>query len=440
MALREERNSISRAIAGALEINPGPASARRIWDDVGLMNVSSSLASYPSFLRFWAGRVAGTMGNQMVMLAVGWQMYDLTHSAWNLGLVGLFQFVPALALALVSGHVADRHDRRHIVSMAMALQLLAALLLLLATHEHWISRDLILGVSLLLGVARSFQMTAQQALTPLLVPASILARAMAFSSSGMQAAIIGGPALGGVLYAAGASVVYVACALLFVLGAGLVWSARYDHKPAPRAPVTMDTLLAGVRFIRAKPVVLGAISLDLFAVLLGGATALLPIYARDILHVGPQGLGLLRGAPAMGALLMSLVLARWTIRTRAGAILFSCVAIFGLTTIVFGVSASFWLSMAMLFINGAADMVSVVVRQTLVQLDTPDEMRGRVSAVNSIFIGASNQLGEFESGATAALWGPVGAVVVGGAGTLVVVGLWMRWFPELLRRRSLTEA
>jgi len=410
-----------------------------MWDDAGLMTVSPSLAAHPSFLRFWAGRVAGTMGNQMVMVAVGWQMYDLTHSAWALGLVGLFQFVPALALALVSGHVADHYDRRHIVSMAMTLQLAAALVLLLSTHEGWISRELILGVSLLLGVARSFQMTAQQALTPLLVPASILSRAMAFGSSGNQAAIIGGPALGGFLYAAGASVVYIVCAVLFVVGASLVWSARYDHRPAPRSPVTMDTLLAGVRFIRAKPVVLGAISLDLFAVLLGGAVALLPIYARDILHVGPEGLGLLRGAPAAGALLMSLVLARWTIRSRAGTILFSCVAIFGLTTIVFGLSTSFWLSMAMLFVNGAVDMVSVVVRQTLVQLDTPDEMRGRVSAVNAIFIGASNQLGEFESGATAALFGPVGAVVAGGIGTLVVVGLWMRWFPELLRRRSLTE-
>jgi predicted MFS family arabinose efflux permease len=225
-----------------------------------------------------------------------------------------------------------------------------------------------------------------------------------------------------------------------VLAAALVWSARYDHKPGPRAPVTMDTLLAGVRFIRAKPVVLGAISLDLFAVLLGGATALLPIYARDILHVGPQGLGLLRGAPALGALLMSLVLARWTIRSRAGAILFSCVAVFGATTIVFGLSHGFWLSMAALFVNGAADMVSVVVRQTLVQLDTPDEMRGRVSAVNAIFIGASNQLGEFESGATAALFGPVGAVVLGGAGTLLVVALWARWFPELRHRRSLGGA
>ena len=409
-------------------------------DDVAPMTVPGSLTSHPSFLRFWAGRLAGTMANQMVQVAVGWQMYDLTHSAWNLGLVGLFQFVPALALALVSGHVADRHDRRHIVSMALVLQLVAALALWLATHESWISRDLILGVSLLLGVARSFQMTAQQALTPLLVPQALLARAMAFSSSGMQAAIIGGPALGGFLYGAGASVVYVVCAVLFVLAAGLVWSARYEHKPAPRAPVTLDTLLAGVRFIRAKPVVLGAISLDLFAVLLGGATALLPIFARDILHVGPEGLGLLRGAPAMGALLMSLVLARWTIRSRAGTILFACVAIFGLTTIVFGVSHWFWLSMVALFINGAVDMVSVVVRQTLVQLDTPDEMRGRVSAVNSIFIGASNQLGEFESGATAALFGPIGSVVAGGVGTLVVVGLWMRWFPELRHRKSLTEA
>ena len=409
-------------------------------DDVAPMTVPPSLASHPSFLRFWAGRVAGTMANQMVQVAVGWQMYDLTHSAWNLGLVGLFQFVPALALALVSGHVADRHDRRHIVALSLALQLAVALVLLLSTHEGWISRDLILGVSLLLGVARSFQMTAQQALTPLLVPAPILARAMAFSSSGNQAAIIGGPALGGFLYAAGASVVYVVCVGLFVLGAALVWSARYDHKPAPRAPVTLDTLLAGVRFIRAKAVVLGAISLDLFAVLLGGATALLPIFARDILHVGPEGLGLLRGAPAMGALLMSLVLAHWTIRSRAGAILFSCVAVFGLTTIAFGLSPWFWLSMGVLFVNGAVDMVSVVVRQTLVQLDTPDEMRGRVSAVNSIFIGASNQLGEFESGATAALFGPVGAVVVGGVGTLVVVGLWMRWFPELRHRKSLIEA
>jgi len=404
------------------------------------MTVSNSLASHPSFLRFWAGRLCATLANQMLMVGVGWQMYDLTHSAWSLGLVGLFQFVPALALALVAGHVADRHDRRHVLSAALVLQLLAALALALATYEHWVTSTLILAVSLLLGVARAFQMTAQQALVPLLVPVALLARAMAFSSSGMQAAIIGGPALGGFLYAAGAGVVYAVCAVLFVFGAALVWSARYEHKPVPREPVTMDTLLAGVRFIRARPVVLGAISLDLFAVLLGGATALLPIYAADILHVGPEGLGLLRGAPAVGALAMSLVLARWSIERNAGKILFGAVAVFGLTTIVFGVSHLFWLSMVALCINGAADMISVVVRQTLVQLDTPDAMRGRVSAVNSIFIGASNQLGEFESGATAALLGPVGAVVLGGAGTLLVVVLWMRWFPPLRERERLSGA
>jgi MFS family permease len=418
-----------------------PTSRRRpLCDDAGFMSADTSLLAHPSFLRFWAGRLAGTLANQMLMVAVGWQMYDLTGRAWDLGLVGLFQFVPALALALVSGHIADRHDRRHIVSLALLLQMVAALTLLVATHRHENSRSLILAVSLLLGVARSFQMTAQQALTPLLVPAALLARAMAFSSSGMQAAIIGGPALGGAFYAAGAPVVYAACVALFVLGAALVWSVRYDHRPAPPVPVTMDTLLAGVRFIRDRPVILGAISLDLFAVLFGGATALLPIFARDLLHTGPAGLGLLRGAPAIGAFATSLALARWGIERNVGKVLFGAVALFGVATLVFGLSRDFALSMAALVVTGAADMVSVVVRQTLVQLDTPDEMRGRVSAVNAIFIGASNQLGEFESGATAALLGPVGSVVLGGAGTLLVVALWMRWFPQLRERQRLLAA
>lgn len=398
-----------------------------------------TLFSHPAFLRFWCARIIATMANQMLMVALGWQMYDLTHSAWSLGLVGLFQFVPALALALVSGHVADRYDRRHILAMAFLTQMATAVVLLLATRGHWVGRELILALSLLLGGARSFQTTAQQALAPLLIPGAILARALAFSSAGMQAAIIGGPALGGFLYAAGAEVVYLVCSLLFVAGIGLVWSVRYEHTPAPREPVTMDTLLAGIRFIRARPVVLGAISLDLFAVLFGGATALLPIYARDILHVGPEGLGLLRGAPALGAFAMSIVLARWGIERRVGRVLFGAVALFGVSTMVFGLSTVFWLSMAALLVSGACDMVSVVVRQTLVQLDTPDTMRGRVSAVNAIFIGASNQLGEFESGATAALLGPVGSVLLGGVGTLVVVGLWMRWFPPLRDRESLSQ-
>lgn len=403
-------------------------------------NPEFRLLAHPSFMRFWGARLAGTTASQMLMVAVGWQMYDLTGSAWDLGLVGLYQFLPSLALTLVAGHVADRHDRRRVIAIALVVQTLAALVLVLASVEGWTSRGLILGLSFVLGVAKSFQMTSQQALAPLLVPAVLLPRALAFNSSAMQVSIIGGPALGGLLYAAGASVVYGLCALLFVVGAVLVATVRHAHAPAPKEPVTLDTLLAGVRFIRARREVLGAISLDLFAVLLGGATALLPIFARDILHVGPWGLGLLRGAPAVGALVMSVLLARWAIERHVGRVLFGSVAVYGLATLVFGVSRDFGLSLGALFVAGAADMVSVVVRQTLVQLETPDAMRGRVSAVNSVFIGASNQLGEFESGATAALLGPVGSVVLGGCGTLVVVALWMRWFPELKERQQLAPA
>jgi MFS family permease len=398
------------------------------------------LRAHPAFMRFWGARLAGTTASQMLMVAVGWQMYELTGSAWDLGLVGLYQFLPSLALTLVAGHVADRYDRRRVIALALALQTVAALVLVLASVEGWASRGLILGLSFGLGVAKSFQMTSQQALAPLLVPPALLPRALAFNSSAMQMAIIGGPALGGLLYAAGASVVYGVCAALFVLGMLLMAAVRLDHAPAPKAPVTLDTLLAGVRFIRARREVLGAISLDLFAVLLGGATALLPIFARDILHVGPWGLGLLRGAPAVGALVMSALLARWTIERHVGRVLFGSVAVYGLATLVFGLSRDFGLSLAALFVSGAADMVSVVVRQSLVQLETPDAMRGRVSAVNSVFIGASNQLGEFESGATAALLGPVGSVLLGGCGTLLVVALWMRWFPELKQRQRLAPA
>jgi MFS family permease len=400
---------------------------------------ADSLRAYPSFLRFWGARLAGTTANQMLMVALGWQMYGLTGSAWDLGLVGLYQFLPGLALTLVAGHVADRHDRRGVVAAALSLQLLAAIVLVAATHGGWASRGLILALSFAFGVAKAFQMTAQQALAPLLVPARILPRALAFNSSAMQVAIIGGPALGGFLYAAGAALVYAVCAVLFVIGIGLVLSVKHDHKPVAHEPATWGTVFAGVRFIWQRPAVLGAISLDLFAVLLGGATALLPIFARDILHVGPWGLGLLRAAPAMGALGMSVALARWGVDRRVGRVLFSAVAVYGVATLVFGVSKDFRLSLAALLVAGAADMISVVVRQSLVQLDTPDAMRGRVSAVNSVFIGASNQLGEFESGATAALLGPVGSVLLGGAGTLLVVALWMRWFPQLAQRDRLSE-
>jgi MFS family permease len=282
-------------------------------------------------------------------------------------------------------------------------------------------------------------MPAQQALLPLLVTERLFPRAMAFSAGGLQVSVMGGPALGGFLFAAGAPVVYGVCLGLMLLACGLMLRVKIAPVAPSHEPVTLETVLAGVVFVWRSKLLLGAISLDLFAVLLGGATALLPIYAKDILMVGPWGLGLLRAAPALGALVTSVVMSRWPLQEKVGRKLLASVAVFGVAIMVFAVSTSFWLSMAALALSGAADMVSVVIRQTLVQLETPDEMRGRVSAVNTIFIGASNQLGEFESGATAALMGPVAAALVGGLGTLAVALLWGRWFPSLARRNRLTR-
>ena len=387
-----------------------------------------------AFLRLWCARLAGTSGNQMLMVAVGWQMYELTGSAWDLGLVGLYQFAPALLLTLAAGHVADRVHRGRIIAACMVAQTLTALVLCAANWGHWETRQLLLMVSIALGTVRAFQMPAQQALMPSLVPPHLLPRAMAFSASGMQAAIIGGPALGGVIFVAGAGAVYATCALLFALSCALLLGVHYLHKPPPREPASLRTVLAGVAFIWQRKALLGAVSLDLFAVLLGGDSALLPMFARDILQVGPWGLGLLRAAPAVGALAMSVVLTRWPLERHVGRTLLQAVALFGVCMVVFGASTNFWLSLVALGISGGADMVSVVIRQTLVQLETPDEMRGRVSAVNSVFIGASNQLGEFESGATAAWLGPLGSVVAGGIGTVMVAVLWLRLFPGLAKR------
>ncbi|MDO8717838.1 MAG: MFS transporter [Polaromonas sp.] len=399
----------------------------------------TELTHQRAFMRMWFARLFGTTGNQMLMVAVGWQMYELTGSAWDLGLVGLYQFAPALLLTLVAGHVADRLHRGRIVAVCMVAQAGVALILVAATQgwgapSGWASRELLLGVSVMLGVARAFQMPAQQALTPMLVSPVMLPRAMAFSSAGMQAAVISGPALGGVIFVAGATAVYAVSAFLFATGCGLIWVLRYDHVPPPREPVSMRTLLAGAEFVWHRKALLGAVSLDLFAVLLGGATALLPMFAKDILHVGPWGLGLLRAAPAAGALLMSVMLTRWSLDRRVGRIMLLAVAVYGVCMLVFGLSTHFVLSLVALAVSGGADMVSVVVRQTLVQIETPNDMRGRVSAVNSVFIGASNQLGEFESGATAALLGPVGSVVAGGIGTLLVAVLWLKGFPALANR------
>ncbi|WP_444814690.1 MFS transporter [Variovorax flavidus] len=390
-------------------------------------------------MQLWVARLFGTAASQMLLVAIGWHMYDLTHSAWDLGLVGLYQFVPALLLALLAGHVVDRHHRGRIVAACFAVQGAVAMALLLAVHVAHDSRGLLLGLSLVLGAVRAFQMPAQQALTPLLVPPMLLPRAMAFSSAGMQGAIIGGPALGGLLFVAGMGVVYGAAFVFFVAAAVLVMRLHYVFTPAAREPVTLKTVLAGVDFIWKRKPVLGAVSLDLFAVLLGGAVALLPIYAKDILHTGPWGLGLLRGAPAIGALVMSIMLTRRPIERHVGRALLIAVAMFGVCMIVFGISRSFIVSLIALAVSGGADMVNVVIRQTLVQLETPDAMRGRVSAVNSIFIGASNQLGEFESGATAALLGPVGSVVAGGVGTVLVAAAWFRLFPSLAQRDRLVK-
>ena len=393
----------------------------------------SRLLRIRPFMRFWLARLGGVAANQMLMVAVAWHLYDITGSAWDLGLVGLYQFLPAVLMTLPAGHVADRLHRGRIFAACVAAQALMALLLVAATQGGYATRGLIFGVSVVLGVARAFQMPAQQALTPLLVPPTLLARAVAVSASGVQAAVIGGPALGGLLYVTGASTVYLSCATLLALSCALALAVRHPHQAATEG-ATWRTVLAGVGFVWRHKLLLGATSLDLFAVLLGGATALLPIYARDILHTGPQGLGLLRAAPAVGALAMSLVLARWPLQRRVGGKLLGAVAVFGVATVVFGLSEHFGLSLLALAVTGAADNVSVVTRQTLVQLETPDAMRGRVAAVNSIFIGASNQLGEFESGATAALFGPVGSVVMGGAGTVLVAALWLRLFPALARR------
>ncbi|WP_240650758.1 MFS transporter [Variovorax guangxiensis] len=400
----------------------------------------SDLTRERPFMQMWTARLFGTAASQMLLVAIGWHMYELTGSAWDLGLVGLYQFVPALLLALLAGHIVDRHHRGRIVAACFAVQGLVALVLLLAVLEKHDTRGLLLGLSLVLGAVRAFQMPAQQALTPLLVPPTMLSRAMAFSSAGMQGAIIGGPALGGLLFVAGMAVVYGASVAFFGVACALVLRLRYAYTPAAREPVTLSTVFAGVDFIWKRKPVLGAVSLDLFAVLLGGAVALLPIYAKDILHTGPWGLGLLRSAPAVGALVMSIALTRRPVERHIGRTLLLAIGLFGLCMVVFGISKSFVVSLIALAVSGGADMVNVVIRQTLVQLETPDAMRGRVSAVNSIFIGASNQLGEFESGATAALLGPVGSVVVGGVGTMLVALTWFKLFPSLAQRDRLVVA
>jgi MFS family permease len=408
---------------------------RRSQNEPSLFSTFSadSLLRNRSYACYWMGRVAGVMAYQMLAVGVGWQVYSLSNSALDLGLIGLSQFLPSIVLVLITGHVADRYNRKHIARMGQAMQMLAATFLAWGSIQGWITETAIFIAVLVVGAARAFENAAMQALLAAVVPRDKLATAVAANASANQTAVIAGPALGGGIYVAGAATVYLVCAALFLTAVTLMTLIHLRHAPAQREPTTLKTLFAGIAFIRSQPVMLGAISLDMVAVFLGGATALLPIYARDILHTGPWGLGVLRSATAVGALGMALWLARHPLRDRVGPVMFTCVALFGAGTIVFGLSHTFALSVVALVFMGAVDMVSVVIRLSLVQLATPDGMRGRVGAVNSMFIGASNQLGEFESGVTAAWFGPVPAVVIGGIGTIAVAALWMRLFPQLAR-------
>ena len=369
----------------------------------------------------------------MLGVAVGWQLYDLTGSVLDLGLVGLVQFVPIVLLTLVVGQVADRADRSLIVVVCELVKTAAAGALALGTIGGWQSRTSIFALVALLGAAQAFENPAMTALVPEVVDRPRIAPAMAWVISAGQTAQIVGPALGGVLYAAGPGAAYVTAGAMALLAGVLAAAVRVVRTVRPREPVTLESVFSGVVFIQSRRVLLGTMSLDLFAVLLGGATALLPVYARDILGVGPVGLGLLRSAPALGALVISVFLARYPLERRIGPTLFRSVIVFGVATVVFGVSTSVVLSLVALTILGAADVVSMVIRMSLAQIRTPDAMRGRVSAVHSLFTGTSNQLGAFESGVVAALVGTVPSVVIGGLGTILVAALWMALFPELRR-------
>ena len=396
-----------------------------------------SVLHHRPFVLFWFARVAATVGYQMLIVAVGWQLYDLTSDPFDLGLIGLIQFIPAILLVLVVGQAADRYDRRLILVGCQAIEAVAVTTLLAAVLAASITRELILGVAFIMGVARAFEVTVMQIIVPGLVPLPLVPRAVAGSASANQTATIAGPALGGFFYAAGPAIVHGSCLALFVVAGVLLVLIRIERAAPAREPFSLKVFFAGFSYIRTHAVILGVISLDLFAVLLGGVTALLPVFARDIYAAGPWALGLLRAAPAVGALGMALLLTRWSFEHGTGKIMFAAVATYGLATIVFALSGSFAIALAALIVLGASDMVSVVLRMTLVQLATPDAVRGRVTAVNGLFIGASNQLGEFRAGVMASRFGAVPAVLIGGVGTLLIVLLWMRLFPELARVEKL---
>jgi MFS family permease len=409
--------------------------------DASPSTANSNALAHRDFRRFLVAAFLAILATQIQSVAVGWQIYSIARTPLALGYAGLFQFLPMMACTIPAGHLADRFNRRTILVVSNLCSGIASggflILALSGTATIWP----FYAVLALFGAARAFAGPASQSFVPLLVPQDQFPQAVAWASSTSQVAVIAGPAIGGAIYILGPAVDYGVCMTLFVTIALVMMgirsrSARYEAQPDT---TVFERITAGIAYVCRKPLILGALSLDLFAVLLGGATALLPVYARDILHVGPLGLGVLRSAPALGAAMLGIALGQRALSRRAGRAMFACVAIFGIATIVFGVSQNILLSLAALFVLGASDMVSVYVRTTLTQLATPDAMRGRVSAVNRLFVGASNELGEFESGVTATWFGTVPAVVIGGVGTLVIVAVWYRLFPSLREVDRLSE-
>jgi MFS family permease len=392
------------------------------------------------FALYLCARIFSTLAVQMQSVAVGWQVYAITGEVLDLGLIGLAQFAPFVILVLPAGQVADRFERRRIISGCFLLQLTCALFLLGFSLSQQTATWPVFASLVLFGAARAFMMPASQAIVMNLVPAESFKSAVALSASTFHMAVVLGPTLGGLLYLMGPQAVYAVVACMFAVAIVLMLFVRTTQQPGQQQPASWSSVLDGLRFVGSRPIVLGAISLDLFAVLFGGAVALLPAYARDVLHTDSTGLGLLRTAPGVGAAVTSLVLAFRPLTGRVGPWMFGGVAVFGLGTIALGLTDQLLVALVALALTGAGDMVSVYVRHVLVQFETPDSIRGRVSAVNAVFIGASNELGEFESGLVAAWLGLLPAIVAGGLATLLVTVLWMRWFPVLSRMDRFPQA
>ncbi len=401
--------------------------------------VAATVFGHRAFAFYWIGRIVSILSFQMLMVAIGWQLYAITNSALDLGFLGLAQFVPMLLLTLIVGHVADRHDYRHILLACQIGEAIAAGFLAVGSAMGWLSPWSIYAVVVLVGAARAFEIPTMVAIIPALVPRPLVPAATAWFTSANQAGQIIGPVLGGSIYAFGPAAVYGAAIALWAVGVCFIGMIRMERPPRSAEPLTLRSALGGFQFVLRDPVIFGTIALDMCAVFLAGLGTLYPIFARDILQAGPEGLGLLRAAPAVGALVMSIVLARWPLTLPIGRVLFTVISVFGLFTVLFGLSTHLVLSLAALAVLGSADAVSVVIRFSLVQLRTPVEMRGRVSAVNGMFTGTSNYLGDFRAGAVAALAGAPLAAVLGGAGVFLVVALWLFLFPQLRRIRSLDE-